>query len=54
MAWVAWGLLIGMVELLWVIVLNIIQADDQTKRKGTREPDKSVAEVARRESKAVS
>jgi hypothetical protein len=53
MTMVAVGLLLGMVGLVWVMVIDIMQADHQTKRESPREQDKPLAEVARCESKAA-
>ena len=47
------GLLLGMVGLVWVMVIDITQADYQTKRQSPREQDKPLAEAARCESKAA-
>jgi hypothetical protein len=33
MALVAWGLLIGMVALLWILVLAILQGDRQSRKE---------------------
>jgi hypothetical protein len=41
MTLVALGLLLGMVGLLWVMVIDITQADHQTKREGPRTQDNS-------------
>ena len=48
-----WGLLLGMVGLLWVMVIGLICADHQAQRHGSREPHKPVGEAARCESKAA-
>ncbi len=53
MTLVALGLLLGMVGLLWVTVIDIMQADHQTKRQSPREQDKPLAEAARCELKAA-
>ena len=53
MTLVALGLLLGMVRLLWVMVIDITQADHQTKRQSLREQDEPLVEVARCESKAA-
>jgi hypothetical protein len=53
MTLVALGLLLGMVGLVWVMVIDITQADHQTKRQSPREQDKPLAEAARCESKAA-
>ena len=53
MTLVALGLLLGMVGLVWVMVIDITQADHQTKRQSPREQDKPLVETARCESKAA-
>lgn len=53
MTLVALGLLLGMVGLLWVMVIDIMRADHQTKRESSREQDKPHAEAARCESRAA-
>jgi hypothetical protein len=53
MTLVTWGLLLGMVGLLWVMVIGLICADHQVQRHGSREPHKPVAEAACRGSKAA-
>jgi hypothetical protein len=53
MTLVALGLLLGMVGLLWVMVIDIMQADHQTKRQSPRAQDKPLVEAARCEFKAA-
>jgi hypothetical protein len=53
MTLVALGLLSGMVGLVWVMVIDITQADCQTKRQSPREQDKPLVEAARCEFKAA-
>lgn len=53
MTLVAWGLLLGMVGLLWVLIIDITRSNHQAKSRSPREPDKPVAESVRRESKAA-
>jgi hypothetical protein len=53
MALVAWGLLLGAVGLVWVLVINVTQSDHQTKKQSARESDRPIAESVRRESKAA-
>jgi hypothetical protein len=53
MTLVALGLLLGVVGLVWVMVIDITQADYQTKRQSPREQDKPLAEAARCELKAA-
>ena len=48
MTLVALGLLLGVVGLVWVMVIDITQADYQTKRQSPREQDKPLAEAADR------
>jgi hypothetical protein len=50
MTLVALGLLLGMVGLLWVMGIDIMQADHQTKRQSPRAQDKPLSEAARCES----
>jgi hypothetical protein len=45
MTLVVLGLLLGMAGLLWVLVIAIVQADHQTKRKGLREPNQPVVKA---------
>lgn len=47
------GLLLGMVGLVWVMVINLMRADHQTKRHGLWEPIEPVTEAARRESETA-
>lgn len=53
MTLVALGLLLGMVGLVWVMVIELRQADHQTKRESPREQDKPLAEAARCEFKTA-
>ena len=53
MTLVALGLLSGMVGLVWVVVIDITQADYQTKRQSPREQDKPLVEAAHCEFKAA-
>ncbi len=53
MTLVVLGLLLGMVGLLWVMVIEIMRADHQTKRQSPRAQDKPPAEAAHRESKVA-
>jgi len=53
MTLVALGLLSGMVGLVWVMVIDITQADYQTKRQSPREQDKPLVEAVRCEFKAA-
>jgi hypothetical protein len=53
MTLVALGLLLGMVGLLWVMFIDITQADHQTKRQSPRGQGKPLVEVARCESKTA-
>ena len=53
MTYIALGLLVGMLGLLWVMIIAIMQADDQTKRQDPRAQDKSSVEAALCESKAA-
>jgi hypothetical protein len=53
MTLVALGLLLGMVELVWVMVIDRTQADHQTNRQSPREQDTPLVEVARCESKTA-
>ena len=53
MTLVALGLLLGMAEMLWMMVIVIMQADHQTKRQSPRAQDKLLAEAPRCESKAA-
>ena len=53
MTLVALGLLLGMVGLVWVMVIDLNQADHQTNRQSPRAQDKPLVEVARCESKAA-
>ena len=48
MTQVAPGLLLGMVGLLWTMVIEIAQADHQTKRQSSRGEDKPLLEATRR------
>lgn len=45
MLWVVLGLLLGMAALLWILVIAILQADHQTKRKGLREANQPVVKA---------
>ena len=53
MTFVALGLLLGMVGLLWVMAIDIMRADHQTKRESSREQGKLFAPAACCESKAA-
>lgn len=53
MTFVALGLLLGMVGLLWVMVIDITRADHRTKRQSPRAQVRSLAEAPRCESKAA-
>jgi hypothetical protein len=53
MTLVALGLLLGMVGLVWVMVIELTQADHQTKRESPRGQDKPLAEAARCEFKTA-
>ena len=53
MTLVSLGLLLGMVGLLWVMVIDITQANHQTKRQNPRGQDKPLVEAARCESKSA-
>lgn len=53
MTLVALGLLSGMVGLVWVMVIDITQADYQTKRQSPREQDKPLVEAVSCEFKAA-
>lgn len=53
MTLVALGVLLGMVGLVWMLVLEITQADHQPNRQSPREQDNQLVEVARCESKVA-
>ena len=53
MTYIALGLLVGMLGLLWVMIIAIMQADHQTKRQSPRAQDKLPVEAALCESKAA-
>jgi hypothetical protein len=53
MTYVALGLLIGMLGLLWLMIIAIMQADHRTKRQSPRAQDKSPVKTALCESKAA-
>ena len=53
MTYVALGLLIGMLGLLWLMVIAIMQADHQTKRQSPRVQGKSPVQAALCESKVA-
>jgi hypothetical protein len=48
MTLVAPGLLLGMVGLMWVMFIDITQADHQTKRQSPRRQDKPLVDATRR------
>ena len=53
MTYVALGLLIGMLGLLWLMIIAIMQADHQTERQSPRAQDKSPVKTAHCESKVA-
>lgn len=53
MTYVALGLLIGMLGLLWVMIIAIMQADHQTKGQSPRAQNKSPMKAALCESKVA-
>jgi len=53
MTLVALGLLLGMVGLVWVMIIDLMEADHQTNRPSPREQDTPLVEVTRCESKTA-
>jgi hypothetical protein len=53
MTLVALGLLLGMAGLIWVMVIEITQADHQTNKQSPRKQDKRFAGAPHCESRAA-
>ena len=53
MTFVALGLLLGMLGLVWVVIIALMQADHQSKRESLQVQDKPLVEAARCESRAM-